>query len=245
MTTPDTHPEGSNEKTDSSVSRRSYLAGLTTGPFITAVSSGDTTSGAFRPNKALIAEAQLPEPFTPLSGTDAAGVFDAIQSPGEGSTPRNQVAYNGFWAGNVPEEPLWVAGSSACVGVSSGEITTAAETMSQEYAAFIDEYDAETESSWHFERQYAESETFREWRTGIYIGHYISSEEVFEMTDKPKLIDVFRMQYVNNTLLGTVLFGPTDWDWSHAELLDRLTEYQRDQALSLSGVASTTTSGDK
>lgn len=245
MTTPDTHPEGSDEKTDSNISRRSYLAGLATGPFMTAAASGDTTSESLRPEKALIAEAQLPEPFTTLSGIDAAGAFDAVESPGEGETSRDQVAYNSFWAGNEPEEPLWVAGSSACVGVSPEDITTAAETISEEYAAFIDEYDAETDSSWHVGRQYEESETFREWRTGIYIGLDISSEELFEMADKPKLVDVFRMQYVNNTLLGTVLFGPTDWDWSHAALLDRLTEYQRDQVLSLTEAASTTAPGGK
>jgi len=65
------------------------------------------------------------------------------------------------------------------------------------------------------------------------------------MADKPKLIDVFRIQHIDNTLIGTVLFGPTEWDWSYAELLDRLTGYQRDRALSLTEADSTTTSGEK
>ena len=245
MTTPNTHPEENDGTTDSSVSRRSYLAGIATGPFVTAADTEAATSGSIHPDEFLVTQAQLPEAFTTLSGIDADGTFDAVQSPGEGSTSRGQIAYNSFWAGNEPDEPLWVAGSSACVGVSPDDITAAAETMSQEYAEFIDEYDAETESYWHFKRQYEEGETIREWRTGIYIGLDISSEELFEMADEPKLVDVFRMQYVNNTLIGTVLFGPTDWDWSYAELLDRLTEYQQEQALSLTETGSTTTSGNE
>jgi|AntDeeMinimDraft_5_1070356.scaffolds.fasta_scaffold02366_2 hypothetical protein len=245
MTTPDTHPEENDNRTGSSVSRRSYLAGIVAGSLATATSTGAAASTSIQPNEFLISEAQLPESFTPLPSIDVDEAFDAVRSPGDGPTPRDRIACNGFWAGNDQDEPLWVAGSSACVGVSPDEVTAAAETISREYSEFIDEYDAETRSHWHFNRQYEKGDTFREWRTGIYIGLDISSEELFEMADKPKLIDVFRIQHIDNTLIGTVLFGPTEWDWSYAELLDRLTGYQRDRALSLTEADSTTTSGEK
>lgn len=232
MTTSDTNAEKS-DNTKSTVSRRSYLAAIATGTFITTTDTTTATSHSVDPENLLFTRSQLPEAFTAVSRTDPDSGFDAVRSPTEGITSRDQIAMNSFWAGDDPDEPLWVAGSSACVAVSPDDVPRATEMMSQEYAEFIDAYDAETDSYWHFDSEYGEFETFREWRTGIYIGLDISSEELFEIADEPKLIDVFRMQYVNNTLLGTVLFGPTDWYWSYTELLDRLTEYQRKQALSL------------
>lgn len=232
MTTSDSEPE-KGDNTKSTVSRRSYFATIATGAFITTTDTTTATSQSVHPEDLLFPRSQLPEAFTSMSRIDPDSAFDAVRSPTEGATSRDQIAMNSFWAGDDPDEPLWVAGSSACVAVSPDDVARATEMMSQEYAEYIDAYDTETESYWHFDSEYNEFETFREWRTGVYIGLDISSEELFEIADEPKLIDVFRMQYVNNTLLGTVLFGPTDWYWSYTELLKRLTEHQRKQALSL------------
>lgn len=234
MTISNTQPEGSNDNTENTTSRRSYLAAVATAPFITATNATAATSLRVRPKELLITQTQLPDSFTVRDGIDADSIFDAVQPPDSSSTPCDQIKFNNFWVRKNTNEPLWVAGSSACVSVAPEDVTKAAETMTQEYDEFIDTYDAETDLGWHFDMQYEETEMFREWRTEIYIGHHVTGEELFEMTDDPTLIDAFRIQYINNTLLGTSLFGPMDWYWSYTELFDQLTEYQREQALSIS-----------
>lgn len=232
MTASDPQAGEVDKTTKETVTRRSCLSAFATGAFMTTSNTTAATSPATQPDEFLITQAQLPKPFTERSGTSVDDAFNSVQSPEGCSTRQSQVSLNSFWAGDDPDEPLWVAGSSAYCSIDRGNVATVAERVSQEYAEFINAYDAETHSSWHFDTQYTESETFREWRTGIYIGHQTSTEELVKMADEPKLVDVFRMQYVNNTLLGTILFGPTDWYWSYTELLDRLTQYQRDQVVS-------------
>lgn len=245
MTESDPHSRGTKDNAESTVNRRSYLSAIATAPFITTTDTTTATSPSIQPDELLITQAQLPQAFTTSSGIDADDMFDSVQPPSRSPPSRDQIAFNSFWVGDDPDEPLWIAASSVCISVRPESVATATETVSHEYAEFIDAYDAETAAYWHFDRQYNEFEKFREWRTGIYIGHEISSEELFEVADEPKLVDVLRLQYVNNILLGTVLFGPTDWYWSYKELLDRLTEYQRKQALSLTDAESRDTSGDE
>ena len=232
MTPSDTQRGENEEGSTNSVSRRSCLAGLVTSPLVSAMDMSVAVSKSIDPDDFLITQSHLPDAFTTASGTDVGDAFESVRSPGDGSPSRDQVA-------------LWVAGSSACLGVSSDDATTAAEIMSQEYTEFVEHYAAETNRSWHFDSQCSHDETFREWRTEIYISRYASGEGLFETADRPALIDVFRMQHVNNTLVGTVLFGPTEWEWSFSELLDWLTEYQREQARSLTGTDTGSVSGDE
>jgi len=86
MTTPDTHPEENDNRTGSSVSRRSYLAGIVAGSLATATSTGAAASTSIQPNEFLISEAQLPESFTPLPSIDVDEAFDAVRSPGDANT---------------------------------------------------------------------------------------------------------------------------------------------------------------
>lgn len=245
MTPSDTQRGENEDGSTSSVSRRSCLAGLATAPLVSIMDMSAAVSKSIDPDDFLITQSHLPDAFTTASGTDMGGAFNSVRSPGDGSPSRDQVALNRFWAGDNSNEPFWVAGSSACLGVSSDDVTTATEIMSQEYAEFVEHYDAETDRYWHFDSQYSHGETFREWRTEIYINRYTPAEELFETSDRPELIDVFRMQHINNTLVGTVLFGPTEWEWSFSELLDRLTEYQREQARSLTATDTEPASGDE
>ena len=233
MNQSNSNPDDTESITDNTTSRRSYLAAIATAPFLSTNATATTTS-EIQPKELLITQDQLPERFTMGTDVDMEDVFDGIQP--SNANPHEHIAVNTFWVGPDPDNPLWVASSLARTSVDPNQVPSIAEAVSQEYAAFIDEYKAETPSNWTFDRRYESSEHLHEWQTSI---HVDLKEEgrCFVYTGEPEfeLVDTLRLQYVENTLLGLVLSGPTDWVWAYTDLLDRLTEYQRNQAQSYTG----------
>lgn len=243
MPTSNSQPDDQDSTTERTTTRRSYLSTIAASGLIIVPDTTTTAPFSTDPSEVLITHDQLPAPFTSYSEDIGDSAFDAVQSPTGDSAPRNQVSLNSFCAGDDSEEPLWVAGSSACLPIDREDVATAAEMLSEEYTEFISEYDEETGPTWHFDIQYNESDAFHEWRTEIYIRSHTSGTEGPEIAGEPTLIDTFRLQYVNNILFGTGLFGPTNWAWSYSDLLDRLTEYQHSQAVSVSEAEITAASG--
>jgi len=117
MTTPDTHPEENDNRTGSSVSRRSYLRGNCSWVARNSHIHGRCRIDIDPTERVPYFRSPTPRVVHLLPSIDVDEAFDAVRSPGDGPTPRDRIACNGFWAGNDQDEPLWVAGSSACVVV--------------------------------------------------------------------------------------------------------------------------------
>jgi hypothetical protein len=130
------------------------------------------------------------------------------------------IATRGYWKGPTQAEPEWVLSTMAIVTEDPPRavIESAAQQAHDEYTA---EYDAETSSLINFEQAHTTSDTTAEWQLNIH------KASLFDDTTTHVYTDIMRHQYVENAVLGTVVFGPTNVNTSVDSLLDTYATLQR------------------
>ena len=173
----------------------------------------------------LLPEAELPEAFDCCPGLDIHTVpfVEALQSV-DSRFKSSDIAAEGYWRGTDQSNPEWVVSSLAIVTewpLPRKIVETATGQMWDEYVAM---YDEETLFFVEFEQSFSRSERVSEWGLDI-----IQTPHHTDLEPKTTVIytERLRLQFFENTLIGTIVFGPTGSSPSVESLLDQYAEIQR------------------
>jgi len=168
----------------------------------------------------LIPDSEAPPGFDRQPTPESSSFTDALDESAF-DTASADIATQGYWKGPAQTDPEWVLVSTAIVAdtpIPRTEIETAAQ---QSYDEYVTAYDAETSPLIDFEQAHTASNSVSEWRVDIH--------ETSFTDDTPRHIytDIMRQQYVENAVLGTIAFGPTDTGPPIDSLLDQYATLQR------------------
>ena len=172
----------------------------------------------------VLPKGELPESFDCCPGPDIHTIpfVETLQSV-DSRFESSDIAADGYWKGTDPENPEWVVSSLAIVTawpLSRKIVETAAGRMWDEYVAM---YDDDTPFFIECEQSSSSSEHVSEWELDI-IRMPHRTDIVFEA----KLIytERLRLQFFNNALIGTTVFGPTGGSPSVESLVEKYAETQ-------------------
>lgn len=208
------------------LSRRSYLQLVSGVPFgisqIPRHSNRKDTKEGVSASDLLISQEQAPSGFEITESVNGVPLLEYVSST---DLHLNQArsAARGYWKGPNEQNPYWVLSSVAVVSeepISRRSIEQAAREC---YSEYVCEYDDETPDSVDI----AQSRTTRSEMTDwcMLIPRSDSPSHSSDYLFK----DVMRLQYYQNILLGTVVFGPSHADRDVDSMLTRYSRLQHSQ----------------
>ena len=182
------------------------------------------TDTELRAAELVIPETELPAGFDrhPLSEENTVPIVETLQSL-DSRFESSDIAVEGYWKGGNQENPQWVISSLAIVTgkpISQSLVETAA---AQAWNQYIAEYEAETPRFVEFEPSRSRGEQASECCLNIF------RTDVWGDTEserKPIYTDRLRLQFFENVLLGTIVFGPTDSSPTVESLHEQYTNLQ-------------------
>jgi hypothetical protein len=188
-----------------------------------AISSGteDTQEPNLRARDVIVPETAVPDRFTPYSERGTGRFFEILTDEAPELTEVD-IAGNGYWDGATQEDPHWVVSSIALVAndtLSRGTVEAAARKSSDEY---VSEYDAETGPMIDFEQSHGRSGRSTEFQVDI-----VQTSMFNDASEADSIFtDLMRLQFLDNVLLGTVVFGPRSKPPELTAMLEELATHQ-------------------
>lgn len=190
-------------------------------PYAISNRTNDTQESNLRARDVIVPETAVPDRFTPYSERGTGRFFDILTDKTPELTDVD-FAGNGYWDGTTQEDPHWVVSSLALVAndtLSRGTVETAARKAYDEY---ISEYDAETGPMIDFEQSRARNGRSTEFQVDMV------QTSLFDDASEgnPIFTDLMRLQFLDNVLLGTVVFGPRSEPPELTAMLEELATQQ-------------------
>jgi hypothetical protein len=171
--------------------------GITTG-------TDDATEPRLRARDVIISETAVPDRFTQYPETGA-GRFLGLLTDEAPELSDADTAGNGYWDGEEQENPHWVLASMAMVADETLPRATVEAVAEQAEDEFVADYDTETSQTIGFEQSHTRSDRAVEWQVDMV--HTPVFGDPANNGD-PLFTDLLRLQFFDNVLLGTVVFGP-------------------------------------
>lgn len=206
--------------------RRSWLQNVgasVTGfaPYVISRGTKATQRSSLRARDVIVPDTVVPDRFTQYSERGTGRFFDILTDKAP-ELAEVDFAGNGYWDGATQEEPHWVVSSIALVANDTLPRGTVEAAAKKSYDEYVSEYDVETGSRIDFERSHARSGRSTEFRVDIV------QTPMFDDASEadPILTDLMRLQFLDNVLLATVVFGPQS---EPPELSDMLEEFATQQ----------------
>ena len=208
--------------------RRDWLR--TIGVGATGVATYPLTSGTdndqesqLKARELLVPETVVSDRFSQYADLGSGRFFDILTEEVPALTDADTVT-NGYWDGGTQDNPHWTVSSMAIVAddtLSRGPVEAAAR---QSYDEYVADYDAETRSSIAFEQSTTRTDRGAEWQMNMLQTYGDDSDAtVIRFTDR------MRIQFFDNVLLGTVVFGPRQEPPELATMLEAFTTQQHAQ----------------
>ena len=171
----------------------------------------------------LVPETAVSDRFSQYADLGSGRFFDILTDEVPALTDAD-TATNGYWDSGTQDNPHWTVSSMAIVAddtLSRGAVEAAA---GQSYDEYVAEYDAETRSSIAFEQSATRTDRGAEWQMNMLQTYGDDSDAtVIRFTDR------MRIQFFDNVLFGTVVFGPRQEPPELATMLETFTTQQHSQ----------------
>lgn len=168
----------------------------------------------------VISNSEAPSGFERYSEPDSNPFIDALDQSAF-DIAHVDIATQGYWKGQTQAEPEWVLSTMALVADDTLPRTAIDSAAQLAYDEYVTEYDAETSPLINIEQTHTTSDNTAEWRLNIH------EASLFDDTTTHVYTDIMHHQYVENAVLGTIAFGPTDTETSVESLLDTYATLQR------------------
>jgi hypothetical protein len=172
-------------------------------PYATSGRTDDTQEPNVQARDVIVPETVVPDRFTPYSERGTGRFFDILTDKAPELTDVD-FAGNGYWDGDTQEDPHWVVSSIALVANDTLPRGTVEAAARKSYDEYVSEYDAETEPRIDFEQSRVRSGRSTEFQVDMV------QTSMFDDASEadPIFSDLMRLQFLDNVLLGTVVFGP-------------------------------------
>lgn len=171
--------------------------GITTG-------TDDAAESRLRARDVIISDSTVPNRFTQYPEPEE-GRFFTILTDAVPALTDADIAGNWYWDGDEQENPHCVLASMAIVADETLPRATVEAAAEQADDEFVAEYDAETTQTIRFEQSYTRSDRVAEWQVDMVHTPVFGDPA---NNGEPLLTDFLRLQFFDNVLLGTVVFGP-------------------------------------
>jgi hypothetical protein len=199
------------------------VSGVVTHPLVSG--TVDDQESRLQARDLLVPETVVSDRFSQYADLGSGRFFDILTDEVPALTDAN-TATNGYWDGGTQDNPHWTISSMAIVAddtLSRGAVEAAA---GQSYDEYVTDYDAETRSSIAFEQSSTRTDRGAEWQMNMLQSSMFgdgSDDTVIRFTDR------MRIQFFDNVLLGTVVFGPRQEPPELATMLEAFTTQQHAQ----------------
>lgn len=208
------------------LSRRSYLKLVGGVPFCISQIPGHSNRKDIKDGVSasdlLISQEQAPSGFEIAESVDGVPLLEYVSST---DLHLNQArsATRGYWKGPNEQDPDWVLSSVAVVSDEPISRRSIEQATGECYSEYVREFDAETPDYLDIATSQTARSEMTDWcmviRRSDSPSH--SSDYLFK--------DVMRLQYYQNALLGTVVFGPGHADRDVDSMLTRFSRVQHSQ----------------
>jgi len=210
--------------------RRTFVKAIS-GASFTGIPGTLLGSGAAEDDTAPVAaemvlpKGELPESFDCCPGPDIHTIpfVETLQSV-DSRFESSDIAAEGHWKGTDPKNPEWVVSSLAIVTgwpLSRKIVETAASQMWDEY---IVEYNDETPLFVEVEQSHSRGEEASEWGLDIFRTPFDTAKR---SEPTPLYTERLRLQFFEEVLIGTIVFGPVGSSPSVDSLLEQYAGVQR------------------
>lgn len=205
---------------------RSVGAGIT-GVATSAIISeaDDSRTARLRARDVLVPDVAVPNRFTQYPDPDSSRFFDILT----GNAPdliNADTARVGYWDGNTQDNPHWVLSSIAIIADETLPRATVEAAAGQSNDEYVAEYDAETGPMIDFEQSHSRTDGAAEWQVDMLRTPMFNDDAD---NANPIFTDLMRLQFFDNVLLGTVVFGPRAEPPELTTLLEQAATQQRAQ----------------
>lgn len=207
-------------------SRRSYFQLLGGVPFSSSHlpkrSDRRSVKEDVYPSELVISQEQAPSDFEVADDTERVPLLEYVSSAGL-CLDKAQTATQGYWKGTNEQNPHWVLSSFAIVCDEPISRRTIEPAAQQCYSDYVDEYDAETPDYVDLAQSRTTYSAMTDWQM------------VIQRSDSPShssdylFKDTMRLQYHQEVLLGTIVFGPNYADREVESMFVRFSQLQRSQ----------------
>lgn len=199
------------------------VTGVVTHPLVSG--TDDDQESRLQARDLLVPETVVSDRFSQYSDLGSGRFFDILTDEVPALTDAD-TATNGYWDGGTQDSPHWTVSSMATVAddtLSRGPVEAAA---GQSYDAYVADYNAETRPTIAFEQSSTRTDRGAEWQMNMLQTSTYSDDAddtVIRFTDR------MRIQFFDNVLLGTVVFGPRQEPPALATMLEAFTTQQHAQ----------------
>ncbi|MDB2287012.1 hypothetical protein PM038_17475 [Halorubrum ezzemoulense] len=197
------------------------VTGVVTHPLVSG--TDDDQESRLKARDLLVPETVVSDRFSQYADLGSGRFFEILTEEVTALTDAD-TATNGYWDGGTQDNPHWTVSSMATVAddtLSRGVVEAAA---GQSYDEYVADYDAETRSSIAFEQSSTRTDRGAEWQMNMLQTYGDDSDAtVIRYTDR------MRIQFFDNVLLGTIVFGPRQEPPELATMLEAFTTQQHAQ----------------
>lgn len=210
--------------------RRGYLRALSslalTGTARMANAATDTdTESSITARDLVLTESAVPDRFEQHHDTGSGQFLESLYAKVPALSTAS-TADTCYWYGGDQDNPHWVLSSFALVTDEPLPRDVIEDANRESTEAYVEAYDAETNSFVEFEHTHACGARTTDRRVDI-----IDTSGLQEPNNDPRPIfaDLMRHQYFGNVLLSTLVFGPRSTPPALEAMLDEYARYQRIQ----------------
>lgn len=199
------------------------VTGVVTHPLATGTNDAETAR--LQAHDVIISDSAVPDRFTQHPEQGEGRFLDILTDDAPELTDAD-TAGNGYWDGDTQDDPHWVLASMAMVAdetLPRATVEAAARKSCDEYVA---EYDAETGPTIDFEQSHTRSDRVAEWQVDML--HTPVFDDAADGAE-PIFADLMRLQFFDDVLLGTVVFGPRAEPPELTAMLEKFATQQREQ----------------
>lgn len=199
------------------------VAGVVTHPLTSR--TNDAQTARLRARDVLVPETTLPERFSQYPDPGSGRFFDVLTDEVPALTDAD-TATNGYWDGGRQENPHWVVSSMAIVADETLARVPVEAAAGQAYDEYVADYDAETRPTIAFEQSSTRTARGAEWRMDL-----LQTSKFGDDSEDANILftDLMRLQFFDNVLFGTVVFGPRAEPPALTTLLEELATQQHAQ----------------